>query len=202
MQAVAGDGHTSTVAQLNIVAGAGLTELPIGVTIPVGREPGLPVFADDALWVPSTLDGTVERIDPDTNRVAATIAVASYAHPLTRGTWTNALAAGAGSIWDVVDSADTLVRIDPATNAVSARILVPGASQAVVGAGAVWVTDFDQPRVYRIDPATNTVAATILLPIRRDQTQPPPPVSPSAGVPKSPRLGRTRPAVVTRVRSR
>ena len=43
--------------------------------IPVGREPIQPVFADGAVWVPNTADGSVSRIDVETSEVTHVIDV-------------------------------------------------------------------------------------------------------------------------------
>ena len=78
------------------------------------------------------------------------------------------IAAGAGSIWLLTDSAGVLSRIDPETNKVTATIPVAANSfAAAFGFGAVWVTNTGAPRttapgsVQRIEPATNHVVATI-----------------------------------------
>jgi YVTN family beta-propeller protein len=76
--------------------------------------------------------GTVSRIDPRTNAVAATIAVGRYS---------DAIAVGAGAVWVANRDDGTLSRIDPKTNSVVATIHVGGRPEGVaVGAGAVWVT--------------------------------------------------------------
>ena len=45
------------------------------VTIPVGDGPEAVVVGADAVWVANRLDGTVSRIDPQTNEVVETIEV-------------------------------------------------------------------------------------------------------------------------------
>jgi YVTN family beta-propeller protein len=48
--------------------------LPSRVTIPVGRQPTTVVIGQGAVWVANKLDNSVSRIDPQTNRVVATLA--------------------------------------------------------------------------------------------------------------------------------
>lgn len=45
--------------------------------IPVGSQPGEPVFADGAIWFPNQGDGTVSRIDIESRQVTRTIQVGS-----------------------------------------------------------------------------------------------------------------------------
>ena len=119
-----------------------------------------PVAAFDALWVVGAdrPEPAIERIDPATNEVVATI--------LVPGRTCNGAVAGADAIWAC--SADGVVRIDPATNAVVTVIpfAVTGAqARLAFGAESVWVlagAAFPDS-VARIDPATNAVTATIPL---------------------------------------
>ncbi len=72
------------------------------------------------------------------------------------------IAAGAGSIWLLTDSAGTLSRIDPAGNAVVARIPVRSKSYAAAfGFGSVWITNTAAGSIQRIDPIGQRVTATI-----------------------------------------
>lgn len=110
-----------------------------------------------SIWVVNKT--AVERIDPATGRVVASIAV---------GLSPTAMAIGDGSIW-VADSAqDTVTRIDTVTNTSSTTPVGHGASGIAVGAGAVWVADSSDDAVVRVDPETNAVTDTI--PVGRDPT--------------------------------
>ena len=44
-------------------------------TIPVGRSPNGIAVGERSVWVANEFDGTVSRIDPETNKVVATITV-------------------------------------------------------------------------------------------------------------------------------
>jgi YVTN family beta-propeller protein len=63
--------------------------------IHVGRGASGVAVGAGAVWVACSLDGTVARIDPRTNRVAATISVPG--HPRD-------VAVGEGSVWTVGDA--------------------------------------------------------------------------------------------------
>ena len=85
----------------------------------------------------------VERIDPATNKVSATI-------PMP-GILPGHLAADAQGVW-AFDPAGTLYRIDPTTNRLVGSLALPGVPQGIgVGAGSVWVAT--NTGMLRITPA-------------------------------------------------
>jgi len=112
------------------------------------------VFGFDAVWITTTeANGSVQRIDPRTNRVTATIAVG----PVPRF-----LAAGENGVWTLNQGDGTVSRIDPRTNAVVATIAagVPGSGGDIdAGGGRVWIRA-TKVLLSEIDPATNQVVAT------------------------------------------
>lgn len=71
--------------------------------IPVGGGPASLAVAAGAVWVANQDAGTVSRIDPTSNRVAARIPIPAY----------GAIAVGAGAAWAANDQASTVYRIDP-----------------------------------------------------------------------------------------
>ena len=75
------------------------------------------------MWVANSLDGTVSRIDPETNSVAATVAAV--------GNGPTGVAADESAVWVSNQYDGTLVRIDPGTNQVSRRITVGGQPHGV-----------------------------------------------------------------------
>jgi YVTN family beta-propeller protein len=100
--------------------------------------------------VTSTKHGTVARVDPDTNRLVATIPV---------GPSPRFIATGEGAIWALNQGDGSVSRIDPKTNRVVATIEVGvpgGGGDLAVGEGSVWVSSWDYP-LSRIDPATSRV---------------------------------------------
>lgn len=100
-----------------------------------------------AVWTMSYLPGEsqstrVERIDPATNRLSATIPLPDLA-PFQ-------LAADGQGVWDF--SHDSLYRIDPTTNRAVGVLAMQPANALAVGAGSVWVAKYDGTLV-RITPA-------------------------------------------------
>jgi YVTN family beta-propeller protein len=148
------------VLLLGLVAVAGLLvsrrDLPVvgpvpsRATIQVGRQPTLVVIGQGAVWVANQFDNSVSRIDPQTNRVVATIPVPDGVADL---------AVGRDAIWA---AGDLVVRIDPQTNRVVATVPL-GAQPSSLAAtdDAVWVTNVVDGTITRIDPQTNQVTATI-----------------------------------------
>jgi hypothetical protein len=114
-----------------------------------------------ATWVAS--QGALLRIDPQTNRVVATI-------PTPVSGENASIAFGEGAVWVTSGQTNGVVyRIDPAANRVTATIGVPGgAFGIVVAAGTVWVTQFlpepDPGHVARIDASTNRLLSPVDVP--------------------------------------
>jgi hypothetical protein len=114
-----------------------------------------------ATWVAS--QGALLRIDPQTNRVVATIPT-----PLTGEN--ASIAFGEGAVWVTSGQANGVVyRVDPAANRVTAAIGVAGgAFGIVVAVGTVWVSQYlpepDPGTVARIDARTNRLLPPIEVP--------------------------------------
>jgi virginiamycin B lyase len=107
-----------------------------------------------SIWVPSCGNHDLERVDPATGKITATI-LAEAANS------EGGIAAGAGSIWFVVKPS-TLERIDPATNKVVASIELPdGSEDPAFGDGFVWISSFGHDQLLKVDPKTNALVATI-----------------------------------------
>src|SRR6185369_6595973 len=102
-------------------------------------------------WIARTANaGSVQRIDPQSNSVVATIPV---------GPRPRFLAAGAGGVWTLNQGDGTVSRVDPVTNTLAATIpaQVPGGGGDIaVGAGRVWVRA-TSIALSVIDPATNQI---------------------------------------------
>ncbi len=105
--------------------------------------------------------GTVERIDPTTNEIVATIPI-DFAPASMTATDT--------AVWVIgydTASESTLLRIDPTTNETTAMMAVNTGSGVAATDTAVWVTGVDDDgesgTVTRIDPSTNEVTATVPL---------------------------------------
>ena len=121
---------------------------------PAGVVPGSVAFGEGAAWVANVGDGTVWRIDADTNRIKR-IRVGNQPTDVTvgfRSVWVPCL--GSGAVW----------RIDAATGKV-VRVIHAGQESLAIatGAGAVWITNQAAGTISRVDPRTNRVVKTIRL---------------------------------------
>jgi DNA-binding beta-propeller fold protein YncE len=124
--------------------------LQVTATIGVGADPADVLISDGAVWVASSGESTVLRIDLATNQVTGRFQVG--ANPVR-------LAAGHGSVW-VANSDASVSRIDPASGRV-VPIPVAGIrpSELAVTDDAVWVISGAGVRLMRIDPDTNRQVA-------------------------------------------
>ena len=129
--------------------------LPSRATIPVGQQPTTVVLGQGAVWVANKVDNSLSRLDPQTNRVVATIAASDGVADL---------AVGSDAVWTGGDRRGVarVVRIDSRTNRVVATVPVTHQPAGLaVTDDAVWVTSFVGGTLWRIDPHTNTVTATV-----------------------------------------
>ncbi|MGZ4202650.1 MAG: ABC transporter substrate-binding protein, partial [Thermoleophilaceae bacterium] len=108
---------------------------------------------DHAVWAINP-DATVTRIDPASNRLAATI----------RDVNARALASSPDETWAIELNGD-LARLSPVSDTVLRHVRVPAGylSSIAVGGGAVWATDPYQGALWRIDPGPGAVERTIPL---------------------------------------
>jgi len=113
----------------------------------------------DAIWVLSDRKGMLSRVDPATNRIAATVAVAPESF---------AAVFAFGSVWitntrsAIPSAGGSVQRIDPATNRVVATIGVgPTPRFLAAGEGGVWTLNQGDGTVSRIDPVANAQSASI-----------------------------------------
>jgi DNA-binding beta-propeller fold protein YncE len=160
------------------------TPSPSLAPIVLGQRAIRPVPAFGSVWVASAAEGTVQRIDPTTGAIVATITVAdpqrllaagcapSSEHAYATGSFglracdaPSAVAAGAGAIWAVANDANAIVRVDPARNAIAETIPLGFAAWSVAAtADAVWLSDYANDAVVRVDPRTRQVIARIPVP--------------------------------------
>jgi virginiamycin B lyase len=131
---------------------------PVAV-FPVEGAPDWQVVTQDAVWVANGPGNTVLKLDPKTNKVAATVEVGK--RPCS------GLAAGFGSLWVPNCMDKTVSRVDLKTNKVSATIpLGPADSEGQLAAGSdsVWMMTDSKGILSRIDPDTNHLVADIQVP--------------------------------------
>jgi branched-chain amino acid transport system substrate-binding protein len=115
---------------------------------------------EGAVWVTSSADDTLVRLEPDSGRIAAAIPIAAAWGERVAGPF--GIAIGYGSVWVADTLADALTRVDPGSNTVTATVGVGRRpTHVAVGNGAVWVLNVGEGTVSRVDPETLEVEATI-----------------------------------------
>jgi streptogramin lyase len=138
------DGHASMLIQASAANGKTLRK------IAVGKDSAVVKLSLGAVWVISSGESKVYRVDPVRGKVTARINVTAGPRFAT---------IGMGSLWVLSQSDGSIARIDLRTNKVKAVIAahVPGAGGEICyGGGYIWVTMSGTP-VIRIDPARNKV---------------------------------------------
>jgi hypothetical protein len=109
------------------------------------------VSAFGSLWLPTCGDGSLQRLDPKTLKITATV-------PAGTGTVTGTIAASADSVWLLTDDKATLSRIDPDANAVAAEFRLPAGCQSLIFAEtALWIACPGMNKVLKVNPETNIV---------------------------------------------
>ncbi len=139
-----------------------------GVKIPIERlvpdavfaVPGAPdwITVDEAVWISNKPKDSVARLDPTTNKVAATIVVGK--RPCS------GIASEFGSVWAPNCGDSTIARIDVKSGAVTATIksgIGNSEGSIVAGAGSIWMMTDARGTLARFDPATNAVVAEIYV---------------------------------------
>ena len=141
-----------TMTRINPKTGKVVASIPLKVTDL--REESSVAAGEGAVWVLSSQsEGKLLKIDPKTNKVAATIAAPPGAA---------AIRAAFGGLWVTVSSDGTLVRLDPKDGSVVATIPVGKVPRFLaVGSDGVWVMNQLDATVSHVDPKTNQVVATI-----------------------------------------
>jgi streptogramin lyase len=139
---------------------APFASLKPSATIKVGGTADWVLITDDAIWVASTKPYALQRIDPSSNRVVATVRVSGEA--------CSGLASGFGSIWvPLCGKKSKLVRIDAVKNAISATLsIAPAGPEGGIAASddGVWLVTDKNGTLSRIDPKTNSVRQKISIP--------------------------------------
>jgi len=105
---------------------------------------------DGAIWVSSTENSVLARVDPKTNLVTDRIEVGPQPRFLTSGD---------GSVWTLNQGDGTVSRVDVKTKKLITNIEVGvpgGGGEIAYGEGYVWVTVFEIP-LSQIDPEKNQV---------------------------------------------
>jgi len=106
----------------------------IVTTTPLGRRPGPVVFGQGSLWVHNQGDGTVQRIDPSSGSITATIET-----PLPSGDSITVF--GGGFLWLTPVKGSPLIQIDPAANSVVRSYVGAKPTGLAYGDGSVWLSE-------------------------------------------------------------
>src|SRR5262249_11404918 len=106
--------------------------------IHVGKGPTGIGFGHGAAWVANSLDGTVSRIDPDTNSVTALV---------TTGNGPHAVAVDARGIWVSQQFDGNVVRIDPIRNEPAQPVSVGGRPSGLAMSGDNVLVAVRQPGI-------------------------------------------------------
>jgi len=136
------------------------SSLKPSATIKVGRTADWVLVTENAVWVATTKPYAVQRIDPATNTIVATVSLSGEAC----SGQTHAF----GSIWvPLCGKNPAVVRINTATNAISATLPVgPVDAEESITASedSVWIVTDRNSTLNRIDPSNNSVRQKIPIP--------------------------------------
>jgi streptogramin lyase len=136
-----------------------IAELKPQAVLHLGATADWVAITADAVWVGSTGPHAVHRIDPQSNRVVATV-------PLP-GEPCAGLATGFGSLWvPLCTNPSSLARVDLRRNALTAVYKVgPAAAEGGVTTSldSVWLMGDAKGTLLRIDPQSGTVRQKIAL---------------------------------------
>jgi DNA-binding beta-propeller fold protein YncE len=125
--------------------------------IQVDFDPWSLAVTEDAIWVAKNGPAAVVHIDPETQKIVATVEIDANLVADVHGVWVS----GAG---ENAANANTVSQVDPVTNQLVGTPIPVGIEplQMVAGAGAIWVgAHSGPPAITRIDAATGKVVATI-----------------------------------------
>ena len=142
----------------------GHTGIEIVGQVAVDRQPGNPAVGFGSVWVPSSADGIVDRVDAGTLKVVARIR-SGAARTQVQNQYFDSVAVSATAVWHASDVGATISRIDPRSNTVVKRVDVPGRPGAIAAsATGVYVSLFNTSTVLRLDPATLRIVKKASLP--------------------------------------
>lgn len=127
----------------------------ISATIPVapaGPEGGI-TASDDSVWMVSDKNGTLNRIDPSTNRLRQKISIPSGSYnPIFSN----------GIVWITGVESSVLTAVDAANGKVLESVAVgPKPRFLAAGGGSVWTLNQGDGTVSRVDERSRKVIATI-----------------------------------------
>src|SRR5215472_7799191 len=150
------DSHKTGVKEVQVPS----SSLKPSATIKVGRTADWALVTDNAVWVATTKPYAVQRIDPATNKIIATVGLSGEA--------CSGQTYAFGSVWvPICGKNPAIVRINTATNAISAILPVGpvDAEESITASDdSVWIVTDRNSTLDRIDPSSNGVRQKIPIP--------------------------------------
>jgi serine/threonine-protein kinase len=141
------------VAAVLLLSGGG-SGPTVSPPVAIGKPPLRIAAGSEKIWVLSEPEGTLTRIDAETDRIMAA--------PIDLGKGVAAVAVGGGSVWVTDARSGELLRIDDETARVTQRIKIGGHPGPIAyGGGRVWVADTEGVGI----TAVNTKGGRV---VRRD----------------------------------
>jgi streptogramin lyase len=124
----------------------------------VGGRPWGVATGGGAVWIANQTDGTVSRIDPNTNAIVWRVRLDPDPLPTTNPV---GVAFGGGSVWAADNGSDKVWRLDPSTGEILGMAHVGDNHEFVgFGEGRVWVSS-ENGIVGRLDPVSGSVDTLI-----------------------------------------
>jgi class 3 adenylate cyclase/streptogramin lyase len=124
-----------------------------GDPIPVGRAPGAIAVGAGSLWVTSTLDSTLWRMDL-ADQTSQRISLPGRP---------TAVAVGEDAAWVTSEEGDSLTRVDLADHSLRTIRDLDRARGVAVGPVGLWVAVAGRSSLTRIDPTSGTVAVELAV---------------------------------------
>lgn len=122
--------------------------------IDVGGRPWGVATGGGAVWIANETDGTISRIDPNTNALVWRARLDQDPLPSTNPV---GVAYGGGSVWAADNGSDKAWRLDPTTGAILGVTHVGDSHEFVgFGEGRIWIAS-ENGTVGRLDPVSGNV---------------------------------------------
>ena len=134
-------------------------ELKVSAQFKIGKNADWVAITADSVWVAGTDPYTIQRINPKTNAIVATIGLPGEA--------CSGLATGFHSVWiPLCGKPNSLARLDMRTNKLTVLPIGPAGEEGgiAVSKDSVWLISDDTGTLNRINPQKNVVRQKILVP--------------------------------------
>lgn len=122
--------------------------LPVEASVSIPGTPGGIAVGLGSVWVASTSNGVLYRIDPESNSVSGSVRYRSGGGVGVE----DPVAVGGNAVWVASEADDRLVKIDPAGMRVVWKRPFSSIWGVTYAGGAVWVPQLEASSVARVDP--------------------------------------------------